>query len=122
MIQRRSFLAGIIAAAAAPSFVRKDSLMGLWVPKQTKIIGYMDEIVVTASNKLIVPNDFCIEACHYPAGITRLEVTISSPLAPVNYDGSKMNAPAAVEWFHYKFGRDSMKMFAFPLSSGLGVS
>ena len=33
MTSRRSFLAGLLAAAAAPAFVRSESLMGLWVPK-----------------------------------------------------------------------------------------
>jgi hypothetical protein len=32
MTNRRSFLAGLVAAAAAPAFVRSESLMKLWVP------------------------------------------------------------------------------------------
>lgn len=33
MTTRRSFLAGLLAAAAAPAFVRSESLMKLWVPQ-----------------------------------------------------------------------------------------
>jgi hypothetical protein len=34
MTTRRSFLAGLLAAAAAPAIVRAESLMKLWVPPQ----------------------------------------------------------------------------------------
>lgn len=40
MITRRSFLAGILAGAAAPAFVRSESLMGLWVPKEPQWVGF----------------------------------------------------------------------------------
>jgi hypothetical protein len=33
-MQRRSFLAGMLAVAAAPAIVRASSLMPLWVPKK----------------------------------------------------------------------------------------
>lgn len=32
-MQRRSFLSGILAAAAAPAIVKADSLMSIWMPK-----------------------------------------------------------------------------------------
>lgn len=33
-MQRRSFLAGMLAAAAAPAIIRASSLMPVWVPKK----------------------------------------------------------------------------------------
>jgi hypothetical protein len=35
---RRSFMTGMLAAAAAPVFVRSDSLMRLWVPKRREAL------------------------------------------------------------------------------------
>lgn len=40
MTTRRSFMAGILAAAAAPAFARSESLMKLWVPKYLADPGY----------------------------------------------------------------------------------
>lgn len=40
MTSRRSFMAGILAAAAAPAFARSESLMNLWVPKYLADPGY----------------------------------------------------------------------------------
>jgi len=35
-MNRRGFLATSLAACAAPAFVKSESLMGLWVPKEPK--------------------------------------------------------------------------------------
>ena len=41
MTSRRSFLAGLVAAAAAPAIVRSESLMKLWVPAQDIIVPHV---------------------------------------------------------------------------------
>lgn len=54
MTTRRGFLSGLLAAAAAPSIVRSESLMKLWVPPQD----------------IILPNfagDFTVESWVKPA-------------------------------------------------------
>ena len=42
-MQRRSFLASILTAGAAPAIIKADSLMKLWVPPARRIIpvGYL---------------------------------------------------------------------------------
>lgn len=40
MLTRRSFLAGVLGAAVAPTFVRRESLGGLWVPKRDAVTLY----------------------------------------------------------------------------------
>jgi hypothetical protein len=37
-MRRRSFLAGLLAGAAAPAIVRAESLMKLWVPPAPRVI------------------------------------------------------------------------------------
>ncbi len=41
MTTRRSFIGGLVAAAAAPALVRSESLMKLWVPPQDIILPHV---------------------------------------------------------------------------------
>lgn len=43
MIARRSFLAGILGAAAAPAIVKAESLMKIFVPQQRLYTGEIDD-------------------------------------------------------------------------------
>ena len=55
-IARRSFLAGILGAAAAPAIVKAESLMKLWVPPQPKgglvLRPYQEEIMLSLTSRL----------------------------------------------------------------------
>lgn len=59
MTTRRSFLAGLLAAAAAPAFVRSESLMGLWIPKPLWVPATnFDEFALCTGDTLRLSWDF----------------------------------------------------------------
>lgn len=58
MTSRRSFLAGLLAAAAAPAIVRSESLMKLWVPPQ--------DIFVPPPSWDMGSGDWTVEFWHRP--------------------------------------------------------
>jgi len=50
-MNRRGFLATSLAACAAPAFVKSESLMGLWVPRDRFV--FTSEMMADVSNKML---------------------------------------------------------------------
>lgn len=82
MTTRRSFMAGILAAAAAPAFARSESLMKLWVPPQ--------DIFVPPAGWDLGTGDWTVEFWHQPVfggQIQRMEVVTANGVQSLYVDG-----------------------------------
>jgi len=87
-VQRGSFLAGILAGAAAPAIVRASSLMKIWVPPRG--IARVGDLVWDASLPLVDG------AVHYAVDLGR-------PGGDFTAEGwYRLNADGRIEWIDWK--------------------
>ncbi len=62
-MNRRDFIASILAAGVAPAFVRSESLMRLWVPKRKGILEILSGPPYMSDELIQLPNGV-IAGCH----------------------------------------------------------
>lgn len=93
-MQRRSFLSGILAAAAAPAIVKADSLMPIWTPKWQRVGRvYIDGWFVGITDGLTIDRNEVFDEFVLVQSRTVLkglgasidELRIKHPVAQVQY-------------------------------------
>lgn len=110
MLKRRSFLAGVLAAGAAPAIVRAGSLMRLPAPKFDRLftgeIGAIDSFSFIASDPLQQPTADAMRSI-WPAAVW------SGNLAEKFWEASGFGASAARD-FDAPFGKTESGILLVP--------
>ena len=83
-MNRRSFITGCIAASTAPAFVKADSLMGLWIPKDAFVLTVdMQEDIMRSM--LMAASEHIID-CYNSAFLERFGLELVKSPSEIAYD------------------------------------